>query len=276
MDPLTANPDPGRTRLTFWGVRGSVPTPRRSHLTYGGNTACLELEIPSGARYLFDAGTGIQNSLPIPGADVTLFLTHFHWDHIQGLPFYAPLFEAGRSIRFFSSRFTAPLRESLAGQMRPPYFPAALERVASRCEFEELDEKGFRSGSLEVRPFRLRHPQGCSGYRMESQGAVIAYVTDHERGDPETDAEVLEQARGADLLIFDAQYTPEELTAYGGRGHSSWRDAAEVAAQAGVRQLVLYHHDPDRDDQAVERLTSQARTVFANTEAAREGWTVTL
>ncbi len=232
--------------------------------------------MPSGARYIFDAGTGLQNTVPIPGVDVTLFLTHFHWDHIQGLPFYAPLFEAGRSIRFFSSRFTAPLRDTLAGQMTAPYFPVPLEEVASRCEFEELDERGFRSGPLEVRPFRLRHPQGCCGYRIESQSAVIVYATDHEHGDPETDAEVLEHARGADLLIFDAQYTPEELEVYGGRGHSSWRDAAEVAAQAEVRQLVLYHHDPARDDQAVARLTSQARAVFAKTEAAREGWTVTL
>ena len=269
--------NPWRLKLTFRGVRGSVPTPQAGHLGYGGNTTCLELLLPTGERFIFDAGTGVRElGRDLTGA-VNLFFTHFHWDHIQGLPAFAPLFEPGRVLRFHASRYTAPLREALSSQMAWPHFPVDFNCLPSQCEFIDLGADAFQSGSLTVQPFPLRHPQGACGYRIESRGAVIVFATDHEHGDPNIDRGLLELCEAADLLIHDAQYTPEEQHGrYRGRGHSTWQDAVEVARQAKVRQLALFHHDPDRDDEAVSRIVASARAWFENTEGAREGWMVTL
>jgi len=264
-----------KLKLTFRGVRGSCPTPRAASMRYGGNTSCVEVLLPSGDLLIFDAGTGIRDTIPTPSNKIHLFFTHFHWDHIQGLPYFTPLYEPDRTLRFYASRYSASLRDALAAQMKSPFFPVDFEDVSSRCEFVELGPAGFRGANVTVSPFPLSHPQGACGYRIESQGIAIVYATDHEPGNAEIDAGLVHAARAADLLISDAQYTPTEMEYSRGRGHSSWQDAARFASMAGARKLALFHHDPDRTDEEISRIVGAAREQFPGTEAAREGWTIT-
>ena len=273
---------PWRLKLRFWGVRGSIPTPEPQNLGFGGNTACLELRLPGDELFIFDAGTGIRNlgaSLHDTGAraqDINLFFTHFHWDHIQGLPFFGPLYDPSSCMRLYSSSYSGELSKSVAGQMAAPYFPVKFDDASSKREFVDLGVDPIRVGELTIHPFCLNHPQGASGYRIESQGAVIVYATDREHGDPILDSVLREYADGADLLIHDAQYTPEEYARYKGRGHSTWTEAVKVAQESHVKELVLFHHDPFHDDETLQRIVNEARARFPNTIGASEGWTTTL
>lgn len=271
-----------RLQVKFWGVRGSTPTPRADRLGVGGNTACIEFRAAGDDHLVvIDGGTGIiafGESLKGEFGDRPLslhvLLTHFHWDHIQGLPFCTPLFHPKNRFHFYSERPAETIEEILEGQMNRPYFPVPFENVAAQREFQDTRDQEIQIGDLRIRSFPINHPQGACGYRFEAKGAVVVHVSDHEHGNAEIDAGILEQARGADVLIFDSQYTPEEYPAKRGWGHSTYAQAAAVACTCGVRQLVLFHHDPGRDDKSVEAIVATARHHFANTEAAREGWTI--
>lgn len=177
-------------RLKFWGVRGSTPTPQLENLRYGGNTSCLELRLPDNQSIIFDAGSGLRNLgttlvKEARGAklDLKVFLTHFHWDHIQGIPFFAPLFLPGNRVTFHS-HCSGSLEEILEGQMARPYFPIDLASVAAKREFVELDSQAMSFSGVTIRPFALNHPQGAVGYRIEIGKTVIVYATDLEHGHP--------------------------------------------------------------------------------------------
>ncbi|MBZ5607028.1 MAG: MBL fold metallo-hydrolase [Acidobacteriia bacterium] len=266
-----------RLKLKFWGVRGSIPTPVSQNLGYGGNTPCLEVRLPNDELFIFDAGTGIRelgialkNNPADAERDIHLFLTHYHWDHIQGLPFFGPLFNPKVAMTFYSTCYACALRESLAGQMTDPYFPVNFDAVAANKQFINKGPMPVTLGDLTVRPFPLHHPQGAGGYRIESGGASIVYATDREHGHTKLDAVLREYAQDADILIHDAQYTPEEFQRFTGYGHSTWEEAVNVARECNVKQLILFHHDPNHDDQMISRIVEQARAHFPNTEAARE------
>jgi phosphoribosyl 1,2-cyclic phosphodiesterase len=271
-------------RVRFWGVRGSTPTPQAENLKFGGNTSCLEITTPSGECLIFDAGSGIRalgqklmdqaDGAPI---HANIFLTHFHWDHIQGLPFFAPIYGAQNSVSFHSGRTGRDLQEALEGQMTQPYYPIDLAQVAARRGFSEL-EAGTDleiAGAL-IRPFALNHPQGASGYRIQCGKSVVVYATDYESGVSELDAILLDHAQDADILICDAQYTPAEYDCHRGWGHGTWLETTALARKAGAKQLVLFHHDPSHDDHIMARIQTEARTEFANTAAAWEGLTAAL
>jgi phosphoribosyl 1,2-cyclic phosphodiesterase len=264
-------------RLKLWGVRGSIPTPQAENMGYGGNTSCLELRLADNQSIVFDAGSGLRNLgaellRESNGAhlDLKVFLTHFHWDHIQGIPFFAPLFSAGNRITFYS-HCNGSLEEILEGQMVRPYFPIDLASVAARRDFVDLNSQAATILGVTIRPFPLNHPQGAVGYRIETGKTVIVYATDLEHGHARLDTILREYAEGADLLIYDAQYTPEEYAQYSGWGHSTWREAARVAREAHVRRLVLFHHDPWRDDASLDEIGESARHSFDATALAREG-----
>jgi phosphoribosyl 1,2-cyclic phosphodiesterase len=269
--------------VKLWGVRGSLPSPQAENLGFGGNTACVEIRTPSQERYVFDAGSGIRNlgvEMARCGAEnpppIHLFLTHYHWDHIQGLPFFAPLFDPRRLLRIYASRAVRPPKEALSGQMMEPYFPVPLAQAASRREFEHLDFQEHRVGDLMIRPFPVQHPQGAAGYRIECDGAVIVFVPDREPGDPRLDRTIREFASNADVLIHDAQYTEAEYAQRHGWGHSTPAEAAAVAREAHVKQLVLFHHDPSHDDAQVSRMVEETRAHFPQTLGACEGRAITL
>ncbi|HEY3838679.1 MAG TPA: MBL fold metallo-hydrolase [Bryobacteraceae bacterium] len=264
-------------RLKFWGVRGSTPTPQIENLRYGGNTSCLELRLPDNQSIIFDAGSGLRNlgSSLVKEAngtnlDLKVFLTHFHWDHIQGIPFFAPLFLPGNRVTFHS-HCNGSLEEILEGQMARPYFPIDLASVAAKREFVDLDSQPATFSGVTVRPFPLNHPQGAVGYRIEIGKTVIVYATDLEHGHPRLDAVLREYAAGADLLVYDAQYSPESYPKYRGWGHSTWEEGVRVARDAGARQLLLFHHDPSYDDARLDEIAAVAGQAFDAVSPAREG-----
>jgi phosphoribosyl 1,2-cyclic phosphodiesterase len=279
MEPL-----PGQKRvqtLTFWGVRGSLPTPRRDSLGYGGNTSCLEIRGADNEIAIFDAGTGIRDlgqallhQSQGKSLKLHIFLTHYHWDHIQGLPLFAPLFQAENEIVFYASERLGSIRQSLGGQMTAPYFPVKFDEVAARTSFIEMDAQSAAVGDLRVSGFPMYHPQGASGFRIESPAGAIVYASDLEPGDGQLDRVVREVADGADTLIYDAQYTPEEYLTHRGWGHSHWREAAAVAQDAHVKELILFHHNPSHNDDMLTQLQTQTRALFERTTSAREGMVI--
>lgn len=269
-----------RMRLRFWGVRGSIPTPQAENIEFGGNTACVEIRLPTGEVLIFDGGTGIRDlglllarEHPDQNLDLNLFLTHFHWDHIQGIPFFTPLYSPRNRVVFHGHGASGHPEKMLVGQMQAPYFPVALEIVAARKEFVMVGgSTRLTFGAAELRSFPLNHPQGAVGYRIETDGAVIVYATDLEHGHAELDQVLLEYARGADVLIYDAQFTPEEYERHKGWGHSTWLEATRVAGKCGVGQLVLFHHDPGHDSKRIREIVAEAQRHFPATVAGREGW----
>jgi phosphoribosyl 1,2-cyclic phosphodiesterase len=269
--------------LKFWGVRGSIPTPGPENIGFGGNTACIELR-SQGEIFIIDGGTGarrlglcLQERFPEAGFDANILLTHFHWDHIQGLPFFAPLYDARNEVTLYSSCQPEELRSILNYQMATPYFPVNFACLAAARKFVELDSGGQRTATAVVRPFPMNHPQGATGFRIElSGGAVVTHASDLEHGNPKLDKVLREYAQDADVLIYDAQYTPEEYERREGWGHSTWLEATRIARQCNVKRLILFHHDPSHNDEQIMRIESEARLQFEKTDAAKEGWEVYL
>lgn len=282
-----------RIRMTFWGVRGSTPTPQIENLNYGGNTPCIEVSLPNDEVFIFDAGSGIRNlgdSLVERFRNRKLkpkiFFTHFHWDHIQGIPFFRPLYDETSEVTFHSVHFAeirsrrlgaaSPLEETLKLQMANPYFPISLDMLAARKVFAEIDPEPQKFGELTIHPFPLNHPGRAFGYRIEQEGAVIVYASDLEHGHPELDKVVREYSQNANLLIFDSQFTPEDFGRHEGWGHSTWLEACKVAREACVDQLALFHHNPYYNDHTFYQIVQKARREFENTVGAQEGWTLVL
>jgi phosphoribosyl 1,2-cyclic phosphodiesterase len=263
-------------------VRGSIPTPSASHLEHGGNTPCIEFRAADGTLCLFDAGSGMRRAgsslLQEFGPNLptcNVFLSHYHWDHIQGIPFFAPMYGQKHRVAFRASGALGKVRSLLWGQMSTPYFPVNLGDLVAQHSFEELGSE-IKLGRVTILPFALNHPQGSYGYRVEADGKVFVYACDHEHGIKSIDTRLRDYAQGADVLVCDAQYTPDEYPSRRGWGHGTWQQSTEVAKDAGARQLVLFHHDPYHDDEFMRRMAEQAREVFPNTIAGFEGYDVEL
>lgn len=273
-------------RTTFWGVRGSIPTPGPSTVRIGGNTSCVEVECGD-TRIVFDSGTGIRplgqkllKSMPL---ELHLFYSHVHWDHIQGFPFFAPAFVKGNTIHMYGEANSRGTVESaMGGQMEFPNFPVKLTQLASTLVFHDLqsgDVVTLREG-LTVTAQAGTHPGGVLAYRVEHEGRRVVYVTDTEHPSEGIDERIVSIARDADVFIYDSMYTPEE---YDGRadgrsrvgwGHSTFEHGARIAHAAGCKQYVLFHHDPDQSDEEVDQKEIRARELFPNAICAYEGLTI--
>jgi phosphoribosyl 1,2-cyclic phosphodiesterase len=264
--------------VKVWGARGSVPCPGPRTVKYGGNTSCVEIRC-AGHRIVLDGGTGIRElgramSAEPPGA-ADVLLTHFHLDHIAGLPFWGPAYTPGNSIVFRAARLqqTFGLREILHKMMSPPLFPIPLDEFRADVRFED-----FAAGTsfelatgIRVDTRALNHPGGACGYRISQGGRSVAYVTDTEHVPGQDDANVLDLMRDADLVFYDSTYTEQELPCHRGWGHSTWEEAVRLADIAAVQTLVLFHHDPKHEDSDLDRIGQQAAERRPGTVVAREG-----
>lgn len=291
------NKEPTSLGLTvrFRGVRGSIPSPGRETARYGGNTSSVELRC-DGRLLILDAGSGIRslgNDLqrefgnePIH-ADV--LISHAHWDHIQGFPFFSPAYSDRNRIRVWQSqRFTPQLGLALRGQMQSLHFPIGLEQMRGLIGIEELDPESMRLGPYTIRTIALNHPGGCIGFRIETPYGSIAYFPDHEpfrkptgnRSDLQRQHELINFLNRTDLLILDTQYTEEEYTRHMGWGHGCLPDSVALAADANVGQLSLFHHDPGHRDYQIDLMLETARKLpmaaGLNISAAAEMETVLL
>jgi phosphoribosyl 1,2-cyclic phosphodiesterase len=276
-------------KLSFWGVRGSTPTVDPATWRYGGNTPCLELIAPDGTQIILDCGTGLRmlgNRWAPPNAgrspETHIFVTHYHWDHIQGIPFFAPFYAENNKFHFYSFRSKFLGRDSLKQvfetQMAVPYFPVDMSAMSAKRKFQEVaGGEEFKIGENKITTRWLNHPQGCLGFRIETSAGTVVYATDNEPGDAKLDASLRELAAGADIFINDAQYTPEQLAKTRlGWGHSTWLEGAHLAREVNAKTLVLFHHDPDSTDRVVDGLLRHARDEFDSVFAASEGMVITL
>src|SRR6058998_1220949 len=292
-------------QIRLWGVRGSIPVPGKSTVRYGGNTSCVEVRA-DGEIIVLDAGSGIRllglaldKEFGSRSMKLTLLISHTHWDHIQGLPFFTPAYNQKNLIRVLGYEGArAGLAKILASQMETPFFPVSLRQLPSHLAIEELKEMEFQVGTVEVRSKFANHPGICVGYRLATSSGSIAYFPDNEPyeelklllasrdGISEHEArdfaaaerrKMVEFLQGCDLAIMDTQYTDEEYAKYIGWGHSSLGSVVSLALDANVGKLLLFHHDPNHDDQMIDKMVEHARALVANSgkplevEAAREG-----
>ncbi|MFA6455965.1 MAG: MBL fold metallo-hydrolase, partial [Bacteroidota bacterium] len=264
-------------KLKFWGVRGSIPTPGKSTVRYGGNTPSLELRLDNGELIIFDAGTGIRNlgdHLIANGESINTFIliTHPHWDHIQGFPFFKPAFVSGNEITVIGTdREEIDLQHIIADQMKKIYFPIQLNELKANIHFKSVGEEEFTIFDTRVRTLYVNHPGFTVGYRIDYRGKSIVYISDNEPfdkasatsmtnfepvvlkkflaqdGDP--NQRIVDFARGADIFIHDATYTPEEYVDKVGWGHSHYLFTLKLANEANVKHCILFHHEPNRTDE---------------------------
>jgi phosphoribosyl 1,2-cyclic phosphodiesterase len=272
-------------RVTIWGSRGSLASAGPDTIRYGGNTACVQVDGADGAVLVLDAGTGIRRAglgLAGDGRPVHVLLTHLHMDHVQGLGFFRPLFEAGREIHIWGPPSTTQnLRARLTRYLSPPLFPVRIRDVPSRVELHDVPPRPWSVGAFVITAAGVIHPGPTVGYRIEADGARIAYVPDHEPalGGPLTTPIWLSGyvlAREVDLLLHDGQYTDEEYRHRVGWGHSSIKQAVQLADLAGARNLTLIHHDPDHSDEVIDDIVAEAsRSRRSGTATgAREGMVI--
>ncbi|MFC1544891.1 MBL fold metallo-hydrolase [Gemmatimonadota bacterium] len=291
-------------RLKFWGVRGSIPTPGPNTVKYGGNTTCMQILPDEGESFggevlIIDAGTGIRElgmslmAQPKP-LKVNLLITHTHMDHINGFPFFIPAFIPGTQIDIYGPlHYEKRLEEIFAGQMDYSYFPISSAQLAAEVNYHELNEGEFEIGSLKVRTHYMNHPVLTLGYRITDGTGTIIFTGDHEpyfdimgddSGDDEDDVKAIVEQQNrrlidffdhADLLVCDAAYTPEEYETHRGWGHSSTDHAIDWAIEAGIKQLVLFHHEPVHSDEMLDEMEEYARKRISQKGSSLEVGTAT-
>ncbi|MBT4932855.1 MAG: response regulator [Rhodospirillaceae bacterium] len=264
--------------LSFWGVRGTLPVPGEKSIRYGGNTSCVTIEFSRGDFLIFDAGSGIKElsnwmmGLGKKKIEAKIFISHPHWDHINALPFFVPLYIQGNIFEVFGPRHDdITVHQLISAQMDGVYFPITIQEFASSVTFRDLHEEVLEFDGITIRTMLLHHPGQCLGYRIEYKGRSICYITDNElflesdeeHYDPFYVKRLVKFIEGADALITDSTYTDEEY-ANGkvGWGHSCIGQVVDLAAQAKVKTLYLFHHDPDQDDDAIDAKLATARTML--------------
>jgi len=277
-------------KLKFYGARGSIPVCDPGFQQFGGNTTCFQITFVDTNRIaIIDAGTGLRNlgrdlrAIGHQQDQVVIAFTHFHWDHIQGFPFFGPAYNPEQRIRILTvgrGQTIGNLREIFEVPLQSQYFPVQLEQMGAQFEFLKVEDASRHFTAVNnvettVTGQRHNHPGGAYGFRIERAGKVLVICTDVEHGDG-IDPQVVELSRGADLLVHDAQYTAEELQTHRGWGHSSFDQAMQVAEMASVKHLAMTHHDPEHDDDFLLRMEKLCQERFPNTQFAREGMEIIL
>ncbi len=267
--------------VKFWGVRGSIACATPNHMRYGGNTSCIEV-MCNGYRLILDAGTGIRQlgteMQKLEAEDFHILLTHTHWDHINGFPFFAPAYNSKMSIDILAGHLyeKGGIQKVLSAQMDNPMFPIPLEAMTAQTNYVDfkMGDSFDLTNEVHIKTAPLNHPNGSSGYRIEHDGKSIAYITDTEHVPGETDQNVLKLIEGADLVIYDSTYTEEEFPSKIGWGHSTWNEGLRLCKIANAKNLAIFHHDPDHDDDFMDNIAKLAKAQWDNTFVAVEGTTI--
>jgi phosphoribosyl 1,2-cyclic phosphodiesterase len=261
--------------VRFWGVRGSVAWATAGSIGHGCNTPCVEVsDARTNSVIVLDAGSGIVGLGHALGNDargIPILLTHFHWDHTQGLPFFEPLYKKGWKPEIWAPRLRNIDVAWVETIFDSPFYPVPYHALPARPNLRLVPEHELELGGFLVRGMMLNHPGGSSAYRIVGEKGDLVYATDHEFGDEAIDRALGIFAHGARVMIMDAHFTPEELSVHKGWGHSSWHQCAEFAARHHVGDLRLFHHKPGRGDVEMHAIVNEARRIFPNTHAAREG-----
>jgi phosphoribosyl 1,2-cyclic phosphodiesterase len=264
--------------VRFWGVRGSIACPGPDTVRYGGNTSCVEIRC-GGRLLVFDGGTGLRllgNELMASGrpADLDLFYSHTHFDHICGLPFFAPCYDARSRIRIWAGHLNGKGIEAvLNGMMIAPLFPIPMGIFAAKIDFRDFTAGEVLSPhpGVQISTGPLNHPNDATGYRLEYRGKILAYITDTEHRPDGLDPNILKLVDSADVMIYDASYTDAEYPSHRNWGHSTWQEGVRLADAARVKTLVIFHHDPGHDDAFMDQVAAEAALVRPGTIVAQEG-----
>jgi len=273
-----------RITLTYWGVHGTLPTPGAAYTRYGGNTPCVSVEVGGEPLYVFDCGSGIKrlsDRVMHSGGQrfsARIFISHTHWDHINTVPFFAPLYVRGNQIEIFGPyQGDLTIDRAISAQMESVYFPVTVREFGARLVFRDLREEALEFGPVRIDTMLLKHPGYCLGYRLTCRGRNVCYITDNEMylpGDPRHDPRYVERlaefVRHADVLITDTTYRDHEYPSKVDWGHSSVSQVADLAARAEVKRLHLFHHDPDQTDADIDAKLAEAREALARLGAKAE------
>ncbi|MBN1364827.1 MAG: MBL fold metallo-hydrolase [Syntrophaceae bacterium] len=269
--------------IRCWGSRGSIPVSGKKYLRYGGNTTCLEIRTKDDKILIVDAGSGIReagNSLTMEAyRDFTILLTHAHWDHIMGFPFFKPIYSFRTNLDILGCPFgKTAINEILPRIMATPNFPIKFEYIRAKISYEENFFDTYKLGSLTITPIALSHPNRGTGYKFEEDGKCFVFLTDNELGFKHEGCldfqDYLEFSKGADLLFHDAEYKEEEYKRTRGWGHSFYKDALRLALDAGVKQLGLFHHNSERIDSEIDEIVSDCRKIIKKTDKKLECFAV--
>lgn len=273
-----------RLAVTFWGTRGSIACPGPGTVRYGGNTPCLEVHA-AGRQLIFDAGTGL---LPLgrrmaaagTTCETDWYFTHSHFDHIQGIPFFDPLYNPKNSFRMWAGHLAPEmdLKSVLSSMMQAPLFPIPIDIFAAKVEFHDFSVGTdlLPAPGIRIKTAPLNHPNRATGYRVEVAGKSLCYITDTEHTPGKLDANILALIAGADLVVYDSTYTDAEFPAHVGWGHSTWQEGIRLVDHAGAKRLVIFHHDPSHDDAFMDKVGAEATAMRPGTIVAQEGMTIEL
>lgn len=272
--------------VKFWGVRGSIPSPGAGTIEFGGNTACVELLVKD-QRLIFDGGSGIRmlglsllQQIPVQGQ---VFFSHYHWDHIQGFPFFTPGYVPGNHFRVYGpiAHDGSDIETMCRLHMRKPNFPVPLSLMGSLREFINIKPgMVMEENGIKVSIQKLYHSPESVGYRVECEGKVFAYLSDYEHSEDKEDLDIIALAQNADIAIYDAMYTEEEYNnpdnPKRGWGHSTWEKAVQLAKRCNIKKIVIFHHDPLHDDTFLSGLEKKIIAAHPSAIVAKEGMTITV
>ena len=271
-------------RTRFWGVRGSIACPNNKYMKYGGNTSCVSVECGTDL-IIFDTGSGIRSlgnyMLEEKINKASIMFSHTHWDHINGFPFFKPAYTSGTELSVFCGNLgesDTKIFDVLSNQMKNPTFPVSIDIMKASISFNDFKagETFFLNSEVEIQTAPLNHPKGATGYRVNYLGNSVCYVTDTEHTIDEPDENILNLIANADLVIYDATYTDAEYPKFKGWGHSTWQEGVRLCTKAGVKKMAIFHHDPSHDDDFLNEIAKEAKTMWDGSFIATEGEEISL